>query len=323
MPIKKACLLLCCLLLLAAGRALAEEPAFRYRFADAEEAAGLMLANRDYYDNLTQTDLDFRLQKKGATLEELETFAAAQTRDFTKKEKAAVDRAMAKIERRITECGYRLPPTDGIVFIKTTMKEECGAGAYTHGTQVYLGKEILSYGTADSDFLQEFLDEMVAHELFHCLTRNHPDFRAAMYGILGFTVSAEDFAFSPEIREAVISNPDVEHHNAYAAFEIGGEMKNCAVVVTAAQPFRIKGDSFFDSMEIGLVPVDGLDVIHAAEEAANFWDVFGRNTDYVIDPEESLADNFAYTVLYGMDDVTYESPEIIEAMDAYLRRPRD
>ena len=38
----------------------------------------------------------------------------------------------------------------------------------------------------------------------------------------------------------------------------------------------------------------------------------------MIDPEETLADNFALTLLYGPGG-DYESPEIIEAIDTCLR----
>ncbi len=76
---------------------LAEPTALGYRFADANEAAGLLLSNRDYYDNLNQNDLNYRLQKLDATLEELEAFAAAQTLDFTDAEKARIDESMAQI----------------------------------------------------------------------------------------------------------------------------------------------------------------------------------------------------------------------------------
>ena len=49
----------------------------------------LLLSNRDYYDNFNQNDLNFRMQKLDATLEEMEAFAAAQVLDFTDAEKAA------------------------------------------------------------------------------------------------------------------------------------------------------------------------------------------------------------------------------------------
>ena len=36
-----------------------------------------------------------------------------------------------------------------------------------------------------------------------------------------------------------------------------------------------------------------------------------RNTDYVIAPEECMADNFSYTVVYGLDGMDYQTPELI------------
>ncbi|MGX8706642.1 MAG: hypothetical protein ACSW8J_08695, partial [bacterium] len=178
---KRLIVLMCCVLLFPA---LAEGGAFQYRFADATEAAELLLSNREYYEGLTQNDLNFRMQKLNATLEELEALIPGETRDYTDAEKAAIDAAMAVIEAACAERGYALPPTDGIVFAKTTMHEECDAGAYTHGTQIYMGELLLSYGLSDMPEAVAYFRRIVAHELFHCLTRNHPDFRADMYGLL-------------------------------------------------------------------------------------------------------------------------------------------
>lgn len=315
---KKAFILLLILSLLLPA-CLAEGDGIGYRFADAKEAARLLLSNRDYYDNLTQNDLNYRLQKLDATLQALEAFAAKQTLDYTDAEKARIDQAMATIEKNCAERGYVLPPMGDIVFAKTTMAEECDAAAYTHGTQIYLGESLMNNGSGDDTEVRAFLDSIVAHELFHCLTRNHPDFRAAMYGILGFTVVDEDYVFPPEIREQIISNPDVEHHNSYAAFEINGELKNCAVLFSTSKPFRQAGDNFLVEMMTALVPVDNLSTMYTAADATNFWDVFGRNTDYVIDPEETLADNFSYAIIYGPDGMEYRTPEIIQAIDEQLK----
>ncbi len=308
--------LMCVLLTLPAALA---EGAFQYRFVDANEAAELLLSNRNYHENMNQEDLNFRMQKLDATLEELEAMVAGETRDYTDAEKVAVDEAMAAIDATCGERGYALPATEGIVFAKTTMREECDAAAYTHGTQIYLGERLLAKGLSEDPKDQAIFRQIVAHELFHCLTRNHPDFRRDMYGILGFTVVDEDYDFAPAIRERIISNPDVDHHNSYAAFEIDGEMKNCAVVFIAGKPFEKPGDNFFSSMVTGLVPIDDLTTMYTSKDAANFREVFGRNTDYVIDPEETLADNFAYTLAYPLDGRDYASPEIINAIDAYLK----
>ena len=73
-------------------------------------------------------------------------------------------------------------------------------------------------------------------------------------------------------------------------------------------------DNFFDCMGTALVPIDGSNTFYLPEDASNFWDVFGENTEYVIDPEECIAENFSYAMTYGLDGVEYKNPEIIEAI---------
>lgn len=310
-------LMLCIALLIPC--CVAEGSFFEYRFADAEEAAQLRLSNRDYFESMTQNDLNYRMQKLDATLSEFEAFAAAQFMDFTDAEKAAIDEAMARIEGVCAERGYSLPTTDGIVFCKSTMDDECDAGGYTHGTQIYLGETLLAFGCSGNPGASEYLDTVVFHELFHCLTRNHPDFRAEMYGILGFTVTGQDFDLADSVKEKMISNPDVEHHDAWVTFDIDGEAVDCVVVFAAGKPFEKPGDSFFDGMVTGLVPINDLSTMYTSDDAANFRDVFGENTPYVIDPEETMADNFSFTIVYGEDGMDYPTPEIIEKIEACLK----
>jgi hypothetical protein len=84
--------------------------------------------------------------------------------------------------------------------------------------------------------------------------------------------------------------------------------------------FEKEGDSFFGNAYTGVVPL-GEDVICRAEDVKDFWEVVGENTDYTDDPEEIMADNFAYAI---MDlDIGYEernkSPEILEGIRKYLK----
>lgn len=259
------------------------------------------------------------MQKKDATLEELEKFAAEQTLDITDDEKALIDDAMAEIEKTCADNGYNLPVIDGIVFAKTTQKEECDASAYTHGTQIYLGQIVFDLGMSDDESKNAYFHEIMAHELFHCLTRNNPEFREKMYGVLGFTVVDKDYVFPTKIKDLIISNPDVEYHNSYATFKINGEDKDCVVIFTTKDKFQKPGDSFFDSMVTGLVPIDDLGTMYTSDDASNFWEVFGENTDYVIDPEETMADNFSYLINYGKDGKDYKTPEIIDKIEALLK----
>ena len=71
------------------------------------------------------------------------------------------------------------------------------------------------------------------------------------------------------------------------------------------------------------MPVDGTDIYYTPEQAENFDEIFGKNTEYVIDPEECMADNFAYALCFGKEGPGqngYPNPEIIEGILEYISR---
>ncbi len=300
-----------------------EQASIAHRYASASEGTELLLSNDNYYAGFSQNDLDFRMQKKGATLDELKAFAAKQVLDFTDEEKALIDGCLAEMTNSLTDHGYALPPLDEITFVKTTMAEESGASGYTHGTTIFAESNMLDAFISAGEGIETeaYLTEFLWHEIFHCLTRSNPDFRASMYELINFTVHDVDYTLPPSVMEYHISNPDVEHHDSSAIFSIDGKDVECFCDFVTTRHFEKKGDTFFDCNTTALVPVDGTDTYYTPEQAANFDDVFGTNTSYVVDPEECMADNFSYALTYGTegkDGNGYESPEIIEGVIAYL-----
>ena len=113
----------------------------------------------------------------------------------------------------------------------------------------------------------------------------------------------------------------MEHHNSYASFTIDGEKKDCYLVFLTDSAFEKAGDSFFDGMYSGVVPLDGSRV-YRVDEVDDFWDVVGRNTDYAEDPEELMASNVSFALTH-LDDgyKAYRSPDILEGIIDYLTKP--
>lgn len=307
-----------------------------YHFATLEEGKHLLAANDEFYNSLNQNNIDWRMRRTGATLNELKSFAQTCVREFTEEEKEAITKAVTSIQERLNDMGASLPfPEDDIVFVRTTMQEESDAGAYTHKTEIYIGERILQKGipqdgddeaTIESNWL--YFNYAIAHELFHCLTRNSPEFRSQMYSLIGFTTTGSDIVFSPDIQNSILINPDVEHIDNYAEFTINGEKCNCELLVfytkTWAEAYAEVGDEapFFNYNQAVLVPIDALDTYYTIDEVPDFWDVVGRNTDYVIAPEECMADNFSYTKVYGLDGMDYQTPELIASIYDALRNYR-
>ena len=285
-----------------------------HRFASAEEGRERLLSNTEYYSQMTQTDLNFRLGHDNAALDELLERSTAEIRDYNLIEKYIVDRRIAKMARKLAKNGYDLPLPEEIVFIKSDMSAEImAASGYTHGTDIYLNSTNIAVSVIPG--ASQYFDQLLWHELFHCLSRNDPDFRAQMYSLIHFTVTDADFALPSCVRENYLSNPDVERHDSYATFQIDGRKVDCFLVWMTTTVFS---ETQPDPDKItALVPIDGTDVYYTKDQASDFDEVLGTNTDYVIDPEECMADNFAYAMYYGIDGPDgqgYPDPEIIRGI---------
>ena len=296
-----------------------------HRYASAKEGCRLLLDNTEYYDKYSQNDIDFRLQKSGATLQELFDESTKSIQDFSFMEKLAIDYRLSQMQKTIEENGYVFPPIEEIVFIKMDMTLESGAEGYTHGTQIYLNADDVSRYAVNcfDEKMIHNMDKVLWHELFHCLTRNNSDFRKEMYSLINFTVTDSEFEIPPCVKNLYISNPDVEHHDSYATFEIEGREIDCFIVWKTTMSFDEAHSKFIECNEVALVPIDGTDTYYTKEQASNFDEVFGTNTGYVIDPEECMADNFMYAMIYGVagrKGKGYPNPEIIRGIVENLSR---
>lgn len=293
-----------------------------YRIASKEEAIEYYLSNDDYFNSYSEYDIQYRTQSKDGTIDSLKEYGAKQMLDFTDIEKDAINFAMDELETIIKENGYNLPKTDEIVFIKSTQNEEGGAVAYTHGTQIYMNNILPLYLRTGESNHQKGLS-ILAHEIFHCLTRNNSDFRKDMYSLINFNIADNDFDVPSDIKRITISNPDVEHHDAYATFTINGEKKDCYMLNICTMPFENKGDQYSKYYKFILVAINKKDDdkdYYLIDESEDYWDVFGENTKYIADPEECMADNFGYALVYGLDGaMKYKNPEIIEGIIDILR----
>ena len=286
-----------------------------HRYASAQEGKELMLSNTEYYSGFTQNDIEYRMKKSGATMDELLKASTDEIRNFNIFEKYLMDRHIAKMARLLKKNHYELPKLEEIVYIKTDMAVEMGASGYTHGNEIYLNSVNIMFSIIPG--AGEYFDHLLWHELFHCLTRNNPDFRADMYSLIHFTVEDSDYELPPCVREKFLSNPDVEHHDAHAAFIIDGQEKECFVAWIATMDYAEAQSSSESMAATALIPIDGTDIFYTKEQASNFDEVFGTNTDYTIDPEECMADNFADAMQYGMDGKNgqgYPNPEIIRGV---------
>lgn len=292
------------------GLTYANNNKFSFNFADKAQANNMLAVYDEYIENLSRFDLDARVGKKDATCKDLLYKIEQGTRDFTKEERDSVTKAFRILNEEIINKGLKLPIPQKLLLIKTTMEEEGGAAAYTRGDVICIGENFLK--KADTKRLAKLL----AHELFHILTRDNKDFRKAMYEIIGFEILDNEINFADDINNKFISNPDVNSYDSYVMLNVHGKMLPCTMVIYSDRDYS--GGSFFDYVHIGLVPLNnvfapiingGRTVVYSLDDASDFYNKVGKNTGYVINPEECMADNFSIALCGSAEQLP--NPEII------------
>lgn len=292
-----------------------------FHFASKAEGQLLKMGDTIYYNRLSQADIDWRMRKENATIEELMEYGREQILDFTYEEQIAVSKAMAVIEDSLTAIACNLPIPEDIVFIKTTMKDEGSANAYTIKNQIFLSSKFIVTDTDENPEAHNRMLKTLAHELFHCISRNSPSFRQQMYSLIGFTVMDKEIDFPESVRACIMANPDVDKFDNFGTFVIDGKKRRCALVTlyksTWAEAYSKQGENadFIRNIDIVIIPLDNLNSCYSITQS-DIWDQIGsqmgQNTFYVLSPEESMADNFSFAVVPSMPRDKYTSPKLIQ-----------
>ncbi|QQL45189.1 hypothetical protein [Sulfuriroseicoccus oceanibius] len=299
------------------GVAAADSLAEASRFCSVDEGRALLGVEDEYMRCWSRFDTESRVGKAGGTQQEWRAFAAEQVLPWSVRDRERIGAILKKMDEEAALRGWTsLPIPDRIRFVKTSMREEGGAAGYTRQDYIVL--------TARLDEMSDArLEHLVAHEVFHVLSRNAEDFRRAMYGIIGFSMMPS-IDYPEGLKERRITNPDAPQTDCYIELMRGGQEIKAMMVMYSEEDYR--GGSFFEYLRIGFLVldeslkprmVDGKAEVLDVAEVGNFFEQVGRNTNYIIHPEEIMAENF---VLALFDRTEVSDPRIVKAIQSALAK---
>lgn len=282
-----------------------------FRFANTEEASKLVGADDSFTLGWSDFDIISRLQNPNGTREDLLAFRQREVREWTEEEKQLILQDMLELNKIIRAEGYELPFPKEVILVKSTMKDEGNAGGYTQANWIALSANYLERAGDDNR------RKLLLHELSHILTRNSFSYKQKLYSALGFNVVPESLAYPEFLVKRRISNPDIAAYDSYGPFKINGKTENCAMYLYTDRDWN-KGE-FFEYVRIAFVPygddlkpktdAQGKVIIYDISEVEDFTERVGKNTNYIIHPEEILAENF---VLAFLNKTEVPTPQLIE-----------
>ena len=289
-------------------------------FASVARGRLILTADDRFFRALSRFDLQSRLQTdKQVARRDLASFAAEQARDWSTDEIAKLSEIVTTISGQFA--GYELPFPPTVVLIKTTGQEE-GNAAYCRQNAIVLPQRFV-------DLPAKRLQSTLIHELFHILSSANPQWRNALYELVGFRPGAA-IELPDSLRDRKITNPDAPGLDTFIELALNDEKVRALPVLYSETDYDpARGGSFFNYLIFRLMVLsqesdawraatrDGKPVLLAAEDTPDYLRQIGRNTKTIFHPEEILANNFTHLI---EGTLGLPSPELIEQLRKRLTK---
>lgn len=285
------------------------------RVVDSAEAAVLNLQSDNYTRSLTDFDLAVRLNRaNGGTEADYLQLSAKSVESWNGDEEELLKAAFDAIEAVSKKQSVSLHLPDTVILIRTNASEEFHADGWTRRNRIMLNMHVTGVTTA-----------LVAHELWHVISRLNPEVRDRAYSVFHF-VPCNNVDYKTPFKNQVITNPDCPEIRHYIRVDQNGIETDMALMIRAASGFQPNG-SLGDYVDMVLVTLDGDDnnkhvrmkngkpVFENPYQLPDFFKQVGQNTEYMLHVEEITAEHFAAL----MTGRKVRQPEYITALQNALK----
>jgi hypothetical protein len=289
-------------------------------FLDKEEAAATIIQDKTdgFFEKVTASEMSIQLKRSlnnDDTAEKMQNEYMAFLKDdvvnFTEDEVKFVSEIFDEVFKTCQLVDKNIFPTQ-LKLIKTSAKH--------YGESVFYTREnciVIPFNELKKKNRKDFLYTMY-HELFHVYSRLNPAKSKILYQLIGFeSFGFENLIFPEELGKRVFFNPDgVDFAQKISLKTDEGSIYAIPIIYANHVGFTASKPDFFGYLAFNLYqvkPAAGRWTIITKEDGFSstldinkFPDFFGQikdNTEYIIHPDEVLADNFAF-VLQSKNDPT-------------------
>ena len=287
------------------------------RFAGLGEGKKLMGTPDDWVKSLSPFDRKLRMKKnEDVSQEEFLSFVANQVVEWKKDEIDSFVQSIDDINKKLDLLGLKLDLPKDVLLIKTTGNEEGGA-SYTRQNAIIVPE----------GYTSPYPIMGILHELFHVMTRNNPEVRESLYSIIGYQ-PCNDVKLPDSILPRKITNPDAFHNDFFIEVSLN-DVPTKVIPIIYSETDQYTGGELFNYLNFKLMVVEavngayqplienGLPVLFDVTKDSGYMKKIGRNTDYIIHPEEIMACNFSYMAMQLTD---IPNPEILDSMKKVLQK---
>lgn len=309
-------MLICAVLFYTSAAGTCESGDLRLVFATTQEGRRILTDRDDFVQRLSTFDRSARLQTDQDVSEKAYLqFVSRHVLEWNAAEKKKIGSIFSAIRSRLD--AYRQLIPQPIYLIKTTGKEEGGA-TYTRSNAIAMPQDKIR------DTEKELI-KLICHECFHLISRKNPELRAQLYASIGFLISNE-IVLPADLAPRKITNPDAPIINCAIRLTFKGKPGwFVPIIFSKTKTYEMhRGGTFFNYLNFRFMQVEKTGTAggdqpsyHAVyptrlarlKQVSGFFEQVGQNTQYIIHPEEILADNFMLLITGQKDLLSPEIPD--------------
>lgn len=280
-------------------------------------SAAIVLDKSDgFFDKIMPLEMSIQMKKENVSkdrlqvLREYRNYLQEDVEDFTKEENEFVNEIMKEAFQLCNSINLDIFPKK-MRLIKTKGKHYGNSVYYTREDMIIIPENELQARNKNG-FLRVML-----HEIFHIYSRYKPIKRHELYALVGFK-PIEARAILPKVLQSrLLFNPDGINFNYTMDLknQEGETIKVMPIIVSSQDAFSNNTPAFFDYVKFDLFQLEynqnnsfsvltderGFSTLNLAE-LPDFFNQIKDNTQYIIHPDEILADNFMYVMLAQKND---------------------
>ncbi len=260
-----------------------------------------------FFEELGDLELEIRLQGKlegnsrADHINQFKEFMAGSVLEWDSVEIAEVKVIFEEVYELCNQVSPHLFPKN-LQLILTNGKEENGA-YYTRDAAIIIPRPNVKRIATEMG-RKHFLSTMV-HEVFHVYSRLHPKKQLELYQLIGYE-KIDQLDIGSMLKKRKLTNPDgVNYRYKIEVTSSNGKTIPTILMIYSKHPkFEAEKGSFFQYLAFDLFEIEqvakGWQVVNGDKptplpinKVSGFREQVGNNTDYIIHPDEILADNVA------------------------------
>lgn len=275
-------------------------------FHDSIQASEAIIADDidGYYDQLSIVEMQIQMKtniqykNRDEALKAYKSFIKTQVSDWNMEEKLALSALFGQVKKMCDTLSPRIFP-GSIKLIKVKTGHYGNDVYYTRGRNILIPENIFPLKEP------EYQLPVMIHEVFHILSRYSPELRKDLYGMIGFSKSEKPIKLNSSLEKLLLTNPDgVSYQYTIDLDNEGKTVKAIPLITSKFDQFKSDQPKFFDYLNFDLYSLDDRGDHYVAKSTTKgqtlmpltstptFFTKIKDNTQYIIHPDEIMADNF-------------------------------